>query len=108
MDTGIGVRGGKLSGGQRQRLAIARAILRDAPVVLLDEPTSALDAESEAALGQALKRLLLGKTALIISHREATLRRTDYLYELENGKIVAEGTAEDFFDGGIHGETVIS
>ena len=108
MDTHIGVRGGTLSGGQRQRLSIARAILRDAPIVILDEPTSALDAGSEAALGQALKRLLAGKTALIISHRKATLLKTDYLYEIADGEIAAEGTPESFLNGGMHGKTNIS
>ena len=75
VDTVVGERGATLSGGQRQRIAIARAIIRDTPILLLDEPTSGLDAASEQLVFDALNRLMAGKTSLVIAHRLATFRR---------------------------------
>jgi ATP-binding cassette subfamily B protein len=91
-DTFVGERGVMLSGGQKQRLAIARAILRDAPVLMLDEATSALDAESERAVQAAVERLARGRTTLIIAHRLATVKRADRIVVFQEGRIVAEGT----------------
>lgn len=85
-------RGQSLSGGQRQRLALARALLRDAPLVVLDEATSALDAETEAAVAHALRTLLKGRSALVIAHRLATIRDCDRILVLEQGRLVEEGS----------------
>ncbi len=92
--TQVGERGVSLSGGQRQRLAIARAILRDAPILLLDEATSALDAESEALVQEALDKLMVGRTTLVIAHRLATVLNADRIVVMEEGHIVEEGTHE--------------
>lgn len=86
--TEVGERGSNLSGGQRQRLAIARAYLKNAPILLLDEPTSALDAQSEAAVIDALNVLMAGRTTIIVSHNVGTLRHADIIYILENGKVI--------------------
>jgi len=94
-ETEVGERGVRLSGGQKQRLAIARAFLKYAPVVLLDEPTSALDAESEELLKQALRRLLAGRTALIIAHRLSTIQHADLVIVLDGGCLVEAGCHED-------------
>lgn len=88
----IGERGATLSGGERQRISIARALLKDAPVLILDEPTSALDVETEQSFLQALERLTRGRTTLIIAHRLSTIRRADRIIVLEAGKIVESGT----------------
>jgi ATP-binding cassette subfamily B protein len=93
-DTLVGERGVKLSGGQKQRIAIARAMLKDAPIVILDEATSALDSESEALIQAALKDLLIGKTAIVIAHRLSTIASLDRIVVLEDGKIVEEGNHE--------------
>jgi ATP-binding cassette subfamily B protein/subfamily B ATP-binding cassette protein MsbA len=93
-DAVLGERGATLSGGERQRLACARAIVRDAPILLLDEPTSALDAETEEALFGALARLRTGRTTLIVAHRLSTARRADLIVVLEEGRIVEIGTHE--------------
>ncbi|MCF3932764.1 ATP-binding cassette domain-containing protein [Acuticoccus sp. M5D2P5] len=90
--TVVGERGITLSGGQRQRIAIARAILKDAPVLLLDEATSSLDAESEALIQDALERLMVGRTTLVIAHRLATVVRADRILVMDEGRIVEQGT----------------
>lgn len=91
----ISERGTSLSGGQRQRLAVARALVRDASIVILDEPTTGLDATSEKAVVDALDRLLEGRTAIIIAHRLAAIRRADSIAVLEHGTIVEQGTHDD-------------
>jgi ATP-binding cassette subfamily B protein len=91
-ETPVGERGVTLSGGQRQRIAIARAILRRAPLLLLDEATSSLDAESETLVQQALKRLMLNRTSIVIAHRLATVQSCDRILVLDHGGIVEEGT----------------
>jgi len=90
-DTLVGERGIKLSGGQRQRIAIARAILKDAPVLVLDEATSALDSESEALIQDALNKLMAGRTSIVIAHRLSTVANLDRIVVLEDGKIVESG-----------------
>ena len=90
-DTVVGDRGGTLSGGERQRIAIARAVLKDAPVLILDEPTSALDVGTEAKVIEALSRLMEGRTTLIIAHRLSTVRHVDRVVVLESGRIVEQG-----------------
>ena len=97
-DTIIGERGATLSGGEKQRLAIARALLKDAPILILDEPTSALDAHTEELLLQALNVLVRGRTAFIIAHRLSTIRRADRIVVLEGGRIVESGTHHDLLE----------
>ena len=89
--TMVGDRGVKLSGGQRQRIAIARAFLKDAPILLLDEATAALDGESEEAIRDALGRLMRGRTVIAIAHRLATLRNFDRVVMLKDGKVIEDG-----------------
>jgi ATP-binding cassette subfamily B protein/subfamily B ATP-binding cassette protein MsbA len=91
-DTLIGERGVKLSGGQRQRIAIARAVLKDAPVLILDEATSSVDTETELLIQQALERLMVGKTTIVIAHRLSTIRGADVIVVLEGSRIVEMGT----------------
>jgi subfamily B ATP-binding cassette protein MsbA/ATP-binding cassette subfamily B protein AbcA/BmrA len=90
----VGERGARLSGGQRQRIALARAILKDAPILLLDEPTSALDTESEALVQDALERFMVGRTTIVVAHRLSTIRRANHVLVVEEGQIVEEGTHE--------------
>ena len=94
-DTLIGERGVKLSGGQRQRLAIARAVLRDAPILILDEATSSVDTETELLIQQALERLMIGRTTVVIAHRLSTIRSADKIVVLQDGRIVEQGTHEE-------------
>ena len=98
-ETSIGERGVTLSGGQRQRIAIARAFVKDAPVLILDEPTSALDAESEASLLAALERLMAGRTTLIIAHRLSTIRNAGRIAVLREGALVDVGSHEALLGG---------
>ena len=94
-DTLIGERGVKLSGGQKQRLAIARAVLKDAPILILDEATSSVDTETELLIQQALERLMAGRTTLIIAHRLSTVRNADQIVVLEGRRIVQQGTHDE-------------
>lgn len=94
-NTAIGERGQRISGGQRQRLAIARALLRNAPILVLDEATSALDAESELLVQEALGNLMMNRTSFVIAHRLSTIRRADAIIVLERGKIVEVGRHEE-------------
>jgi ATP-binding cassette, subfamily B, bacterial len=91
----IGERGVKLSGGQRQRLAIARAVLRDAPILILDEATSSVDTETELLIQQALERLMVGRTTVVIAHRLSTIRNADQIVALQDGRIVEQGTHDE-------------
>ncbi len=92
LDTIVGERGIKLSGGQRQRIAIARAILKDAPIIILDEATSALDSESEALVQQSFGELMADRTSIVVAHRLSTLRHMDRIVVMEGGKVVEDGT----------------
>src|SRR5882672_4147974 len=99
LETMVGDRGVKLSGGQRQRIAIARAFLKDAPILLLDEATAALDSESEEAIREALGRLMRGRTVIAIAHRLATLRNFDRVIVLKAGKIIEDGSPDRLMQG---------
>jgi ATP-binding cassette subfamily B protein len=99
LHTMVGDRGIKLSGGQRQRIAIARAFLKDAPILLLDEATAALDGESEEAIREALSRLMRGRTVIAIAHRLATLRNFDRVVMLQGGKIIEDGKPDSLMQG---------
>ena len=94
-DTEVAERHATLSGGQAQRLAIARAVLKDAPILLLDEATSALDSETEREIQIALKKLMQGRTTMVIAHRRSTIERANRIYVLENGRVAHAGRHED-------------
>ncbi|KAF1049295.1 MAG: Lipid A export ATP-binding/permease protein MsbA [Xylophilus sp.] len=103
IDTPVGHNAGRLSGGQRQRLAIARAIYKDAPILILDEATSALDTESERLVQEALQRLMQGRTTIVIAHRLSTIEHADRVVVMERGRIVEQGThAELLHEGGLY------
>jgi len=95
LDTDIGERGALLSGGQRQRIAIARAFIKDAPIVILDEATSALDNKSEAVVQKAIENLMKDRTVIVIAHRLSTVRHADKIVVINYGKIVESGTHEE-------------
>jgi ATP-binding cassette, subfamily B, bacterial len=99
-DTIVGERGVTLSGGQRQRIAIARAIIRDTPILILDEPSSGLDAASEKLVFEALDRLMENRTTIVIAHRLATIRRANIIFTVEDGAIVERGTHEELLKAG--------
>ncbi|MDP6388224.1 MAG: NAD(P)(+) transhydrogenase (Re/Si-specific) subunit beta, partial [Candidatus Pacebacteria bacterium] len=93
----VGEKGVKLSGGQKQRLSIARAVLKNPPILILDEATSSLDTESEMKIQNALESLMKGRTTLVIAHRLSTVRKADMIITMERGKIVESGTHEELF-----------
>jgi len=99
----VGERGVKLSGGQRQRIAIARVLLKNAPILVLDEATSALDSEVEAAIQESLNDLMAGKTVIAIAHRLSTIAAMDRLVIMDQGRIVEEGSHADLIaQGGLY------
>jgi ABC-type multidrug transport system fused ATPase/permease subunit len=107
LDTKVGDQGMALSGGQAQRLAVARAILKDAPIVVLDEPTSQIDVETEALLNSALERLTANKTVLLIAHRLSTIEQADRMIVLDNGKLAESGTRDELLaSGGIYASMI--
>jgi ATP-binding cassette subfamily B multidrug efflux pump len=105
LDAQVGERGVKLSGGQRQRIAIARVLLKDAPILVLDEATSALDSEVEAAIQESFYQLMQGKTVIAIAHRLSTIAAMDRLIVIDDGRIVEQGTHHELLKtGGIYAQ----
>ena len=94
-ETVLGERGAKLSGGERQRIAVARAFLRNSPILILDEPTSSIDTKTEAVILDALERLMEGRTTFMIAHRLSTVRHADLLLVLQDGRIVEHGNHDE-------------
>lgn len=99
-NTLLGENGSTLSGGERQRLSIARALLKDAPIVLLDEATASLDPENEAYIQQAIARLISGKTVIVIAHRLRTVADADKIIVLDNGELAQQGTHDELMQQG--------
>jgi ATP-binding cassette, subfamily B, bacterial MsbA len=102
-DTPAGELGNRLSGGERQRIGLARAFLKDAPILLLDEPTASLDTESEARVLEAIHRLREGRTTLLVSHRLSALRDADEILVLADGRVRETGTHADLLQAGTQG-----
>jgi len=100
LDTEIGENGVKLSGGQRQRLALARALLKDAPILILDEATSALDTESERYIQAALNRVMQGRTTLVVAHRLSTIESADVILVMDKGQIIEQGSHQELLARG--------
>lgn len=96
--TNIGDRGGRLSGGQRQRVCIARAVLKNPPIMILDEATSALDTQSERLVQSALDSLMKNRTSIVVAHRLSTIRNADFICVLNDGEIVERGTHEELLN----------
>ena len=91
-DTVLGERGAQLSGGERQRISVARAFLKNAPILILDEPTSSIDSRTEAVILDALDRLMVGRTTFMVAHRLSTLRNVSKILVMDHGRIVEQGT----------------
>ena len=104
-DTMLGERGVSLSGGQRQRIAIARAVIRDTPILILDEPTAGLDAASEEAVIEALDRLMKNRTTVLIAHHLGTIRHADIIFVVKDSELVEQGSHEELLaKGGVYAE----
>ena len=104
-DTMVGERGVTLSGGQRQRIAIARAVIRDTPILILDEPTAGLDAASEQAVIDALDKLMKGRTSVVIAHHLGTIRHADVIFVIKDSELVEQGTHEELLaSNGVYAE----
>ena len=99
-DTVVGSAGGHLSGGERQRISIARAMLKDAPIVILDEATAYTDPENEAVIQSSVARLVQGKTLIVIAHRLSTIADADRIFVVDDGKIAEEGTHQQLLENG--------
>ena len=95
LDTNVGERGVKLSGGEKQRLSIGRALLKNAPILLLDEATASVDSETERLIQEALDALMKNRTAFVIAHRLSTIQNADRIYVLEHGRVIEKGTHEE-------------
>jgi len=102
-DTVIGERGVTLSGGERQRISVARAFLKDSPILILDEPTSSIDSRTEAVILDALDRLMAGRTTFMIAHRLSTVRKADLILVVDHGRVVERGAHDELMrDGGLY------
>jgi ABC-type multidrug transport system fused ATPase/permease subunit len=99
-DTLLGERGAQISGGERQRISVARAFLKNAPILILDEPTSSVDSKTEAAILEALDRLMVGRTTFVIAHRLSTLRHADLILVINEGRLVEHGTLDELLRAG--------